>query len=570
MVRGRRGRRRRRRSGAGSSSPRTGRGGSPPCRTTCGGSRGRCGAGRASGRLTATTTASVAATGRRPGAARRHASTDQDDDAEDRGRAGSRARRSGSARASSRRRRRPRAAAPAVRREEPGEHVEQRQRRERGEVVRRRGTTSDAPAAVHDVVVQPDDVGERASSRAAGRRQPPSRSSSSRAVSDAPSADDGELDHLDAGDERGRRRWQPRSRAARAENGERGAVSTGWRRQAATSVVPADGDQDDRRARASTMSPERRSTRRARAGRTSARGWSVVRTRASAVVSSEQPRTCDRGRRQKRRAEAADARRLRYAFASPSMRDHLPHRHLAARRRRPGDARPRLRRVSSAIVGTPCDVVTMGDSRADRAAGAGRLGHARASVRRALSARRRRRASGSRGGPTSSTRPRPTPPRRAASHRGDRSSPSSSRDPAYERAWRYGLFRGHARGVPARAGRTARGAAPAARPRRSAGRGASSCRAATSPSIADRLGSRPRTVEVLVNPAPPPLDGRSPSRSSPARSSSSAGSHRRRRCRSLLDALAQRRRRASCSSSATARSAALLEQRVRSCGSTTA
>ena len=223
-----------------------------------------------------------------------------------------------------------------------------------------------------------------------------------------------------------------------------------------------------------------------------------------------------------------DARAPTIRVRLPVHEDHLPHRHLAARRRRPGHARPRLRSVSprSWTLRARCHD---GRLRADRAAGAGRLGDARASVRRALPACRCQgfpaRASGRR-----------RLCNRDVCRRGGRVDRQAARRKARQRP---GLRARVAlrplprarRGIRARPGRTARGAAPAARPL--ARPGQADRRAEPLPRRAcDRLGcSTPRRSRCSST-RRRRRSRCSPSRSGLARSSSPAASHRRRRCRS--------------------------------------
>ena len=134
------------------------------------------------------------------------------------------------------------------------------------------------------------------------------------------------------------------------------------------------------------------------------------------------------------------------------------------------------------------------------------------------------------------------PPRRPRQPlRGGRSSAKLVSDPAYERARRYRLFDGHARGVPGRGGRTRTrteggfGRAHCGRRRRS------SCRAPTSPRSradgASRTHTDPRAHEPRA--CRPPKS--SPSSLEPGTaSSSSAGSRARRRLGIAIEAVAPR------------------------------
>ena len=137
-------------------------------------------------------------------------------------------------------------------------------------------------------------------------------------------------------------------------------------------------------------------------------------------------------------------------------------------------------------------------------------------------------------------------------------------DPAYERARRYGLFGGHARGVPAAPARKRRGAASARA--RGAAPGAGDRRAERVPrrdrrAAGGSTGARSRAHEPRAAAAPTS----SRSRSSRARSSSSAGSPRRRRS-TWRSTRSRGCRRRGWSSSATAPSASALERRAREPG----
>ena len=129
----------------------------------------------------------------------------------------------------------------------------------------------------------------RSSSRPSGRRRPPA---SGRRT------DDGVLDHLDAGDEGGRAVGE-RGREQPEGKGERGARQQPVAATGCDELVAADGDEDDSEPR-QAMSPGAMSTV-VPARPKPARGWSVVRTRASAVVSrsaanGKRPAACCRGR----------------------------------------------------------------------------------------------------------------------------------------------------------------------------------------------------------------------------------------------------------------------------------
>ena len=378
----------------------------------------------------------------------------------------------------------------------------------------------DAPGAMHDVVVQPDDVGEDRH-----REQQVEQPAHPVVVvheRQHAGADDGELDHLDAGDERGcairkRGREQPHG------EGERGACQHRVATAGFDELVPADGDQDDSEHREGDVA-RRDVDRRARQPEAGAR---LVGGADESERRGQQraPRTASG-----RRHAAVGGRDAR----APTIRVRLPSMKIIF-----------LTGIWPPDVGGPAThgpdfaaflrdrghsvrVVTMGDSEPTERPVP--VDWVTASVRSSCAIRSSLpRASGSHVRPTSSMQPRPMPPRRPRRSASRSSQSSSPTRPSSAR------------------GATASTAGPAEEFERDRAHGSRRCAGcATSRSgRAGRIvvpsrylardaigwGLDPERVEVLVNPAPPPLAVR-PSRSVLARSSSPAASHRPRRCRS--------------------------------------
>ena len=243
----------------------------------------------------------------------------------------------------------------------------------------------------------------------------------------------------------------------------------------------------------------------------------MVRTRARAVVS----RSAANGQRPPASCRGRPGRtRPTIRVRLPSHAHRLPHRHLAARCWRTGHARPRLRGF---LRDRGHSVVLSRWATASRPSGRWPSTWSRAErpfpVRYRLSLPGLpARTSGRR-----RLRDRDLCRRRGRVDRHSRSSQSSSPTPPSSARGATASSAGR-RGVPARPGRTARGAEAGCATSRSAGPADRRAEPRTSPDRRLAGVLDPEKVEVLVNPAPPPLAVQ-PEPLGPARSSSSAGSH---------------------------------------------